>query len=84
MLERLDGTNTSLLQKVVTYGHKKFYNIGPWDQFNKEFYDCKLCSTLVKRSRFMRAASWATAFLFCAQTLLRHNLTYTRKSFLLD
>ncbi len=37
-----------------------------------------------KRSRCMHAESWATAILFCAQTLLRHNLTYTRKSFLLD
>ncbi len=24
------GKHSRLLQKIVTYGHKKFYNIGPW------------------------------------------------------
>jgi hypothetical protein len=25
-------TNTSLVQKLVNYGHKKFYNIGPFSR----------------------------------------------------
>jgi hypothetical protein len=27
---------SSLLQKFVTYGHKKFYNVGPWMHNFKE------------------------------------------------
>jgi hypothetical protein len=34
----------SLLQKFITYGGKKFYNIGPWSQFNITF------SSLINKS----------------------------------
>jgi hypothetical protein len=29
--------HSSLLQRLVNYGEKKFYNIGPWSQFCKTF-----------------------------------------------
>jgi len=33
MLEKLaEDKRSSLLPKFVTYGRKKFYNIGPWTQ----------------------------------------------------
>jgi hypothetical protein len=34
----LPETNTTLLQTVVNYGHKKFYDNGPRGQFYKLFY----------------------------------------------
>ncbi len=37
-LERLArGKHSSLLQKLVYYGCKKFYNVGPWFQCYKTF-----------------------------------------------
>ncbi len=43
ILERLSRDEHSiLLQKFVTYGYKKFYNIGPWAQCYKTFYGLNL------------------------------------------
>ncbi len=43
ILEKLArDEHSSLLQKIVTYGCKKFYNIGPWGLYHKIYYSCNL------------------------------------------
>jgi hypothetical protein len=38
----LSNKHSSLLQKLVNHGHKKFYNIVTWGQCYKTFYSRKL------------------------------------------
>ncbi len=33
----LPGTNALAYYEIVTYGRKKFYNIGPWERIHKNF-----------------------------------------------
>jgi len=34
--------HSSFIRKLKNYGHKKFYNIGPWCQCHKTFFSCSL------------------------------------------
>jgi hypothetical protein len=51
-LERLPGTNTSILRKVVNYGHKKFYNIGPTGKDLINTLNPVACGVDIKLSQF--------------------------------
>ncbi len=52
-LEKLSkDKNSSLLHKLVNYGHRKFHNIGSWAQCYKTFFVRKLRIFVISQSVF--------------------------------
>ncbi len=92
-LERLNrDKHSSLLQKSVSYGQKKFYNIGPWSQCHK---NCPTSPEWISICNFSICFTWVGSCITCKHytilvrlsrdehsSLLRKFITYSRKSFI--